>query len=148
MPDFAAMGERRRVCVGGDLFHPRIPDGARYVGRPGPGLPGSPFANRFRLRLMLHRQHPLRPYLDAAIGEVTGADVSGKLYDIAAPATPAVATAAFRLWLNDRPGLMERARVDLAGYDLACWCKLPAEGEPDFCHARVLLDIANGSNDA
>ncbi|MBN6819564.1 DUF4326 domain-containing protein [Methylobacterium organophilum] len=31
----------------------------------------------------------------------------------------------------------------LRGHDLACWCKLPAEGEPDHCHAAVLLELAN-----
>jgi hypothetical protein len=31
-------------------------------------------------------------------------------------------------------------RADLAGKDLACWCKL---GAP--CHADVLLEIANGT---
>lgn len=38
----------RRVRVGGDLFHPRIPDGAVYVGRAGPNLRRSPFHNPFR----------------------------------------------------------------------------------------------------
>ncbi|WP_433259298.1 DUF4326 domain-containing protein (plasmid) [Streptosporangium sp. CA-135522] len=33
---------------------------------------------------------------------------------------------------------------ELRGKDLACYCPLPAEGEPDHCHARILLDIANG----
>ena len=32
----------------------------------------------------------------------------------------------------------ERLRIDLAGKNLACWCK---PGEP--CHADVLLEIAN-----
>lgn len=31
----------------------------------------------------------------------------------------------------------------LRGKDLACTCPLPAEGEPDHCHARVLIDLAN-----
>jgi Domain of unknown function (DUF4326) len=35
-------------------------------------------------------------------------------------------------------------RAELAGRDLACWCMLPDEpGEPDVCHAAVLLAIAN-----
>ncbi len=33
---------------------------------------------------------------------------------------------------------MERARADLRGKNLACWCPL---GQP--CHADVLLEIAN-----
>jgi len=42
-----------------------------------------------------------------------------------------------------RPDLLERAQRELAGRDLACWCPLPAAGEPDLCHAAVLLDVAN-----
>lgn len=34
-------------------------------------------------------------------------------------------------------------RAELAGKDLACWCKVPAPGEPDICHGSVLLAIAN-----
>lgn len=34
-------------------------------------------------------------------------------------------------------------REALAGRDLACWCPLPVLGEPDICHAAVLIDIAN-----
>lgn len=38
---------------------------------------------------------------------------------------------------------VEDVRRELAGRDLACWCALPAPGEPDLCHAAVLLDLAN-----
>jgi hypothetical protein len=31
----------------------------------------------------------------------------------------------------------------LRGKNLACWCKLPTFGEPDVCHAAVLLELAN-----
>ncbi|WP_217235415.1 DUF4326 domain-containing protein [Streptomyces sp. AC555_RSS877] len=31
----------------------------------------------------------------------------------------------------------------LRGKDLACTCPLPAEGQPDHCHAAVLLKLAN-----
>lgn len=31
----------------------------------------------------------------------------------------------------------------LRGRDLACWCPLPAPGEPDWCHAAVLLTRAS-----
>lgn len=30
----------------------------------------------------------------------------------------------------------------LRGKDLACTCPLPEPGQPDHCHARVLLDLA------
>lgn len=33
----------------------------------------------------------------------------------------------------------------LAGRDLACWCPLPTPGQPDHCHAAVLLALASGS---
>lgn len=31
----------------------------------------------------------------------------------------------------------------LRGKDLACTCPLPAPGQPDHCHAAVLLELAN-----
>lgn len=37
---------------------------------------------------------------------------------------------------------LDDVRADLAGRDLACWCPLD---EP--CHADVLLDAANGSDE-
>ena len=43
----------------------------------------------------------------------------------------------------------EEIRRELGGRDLACWCPLPADGEPDHCHAAVLLIWANeGIGDA
>lgn len=34
-------------------------------------------------------------------------------------------------------------RRELRGKDLCCWCPLPERGEPDWCHAAVLLEVAN-----
>lgn len=34
-------------------------------------------------------------------------------------------------------------RDQLAGKNLACWCPLPEPGQPDWCHAAVLLRLAN-----
>jgi Domain of unknown function (DUF4326) len=48
----------------------------------------------------------------------------------------------YRGYLASRPELAAAARRDLAGRDLACWCPLPAPGEPDDCHAAVLLEAA------
>ena len=135
-----------RVKVEGDLFHGWIPGNAVYVGRAAPGLPPSKFANPFGLKRRFGRDHPLRPYLDAAVLEVTGIDPT---YDIITPGTARVSVAAYRLWVRDQPGLLAAIRAELAGRDLACWCALPAEGEPDICHAAVLLEIANeGDADA
>jgi hypothetical protein len=32
----------------------------------------------------------------------------------------------------------------LRGKNLACWCPLPEPGQPDNCHAAMLLELANG----
>ncbi|MET1028078.1 MAG: DUF4326 domain-containing protein [Dongiaceae bacterium] len=32
---------------------------------------------------------------------------------------------------------------ELRGKNLGCWCRLPAPGEPDLCHAALLLELAN-----
>jgi hypothetical protein len=48
------------------------------------------------------------------------------------------AVEAYRAHLEDNPKLADRARRELAGRDLMCWCppELP-------CHADVLLELAN-----
>ena len=48
------------------------------------------------------------------------------------------AVAFFLNWLKDRPELVERARRDLEGFDLVCWCPLDRA-----CHADVWLRLAN-----
>jgi hypothetical protein len=52
--------------------------------------------------------------------------------------------AAHHAWLR-RHGRhpIDLARSELRGKHLACWCGLPGEGEPDHCHAAILLRIAN-----
>lgn len=45
---------------------------------------------------------------------------------------------------QDRWHQHAKANIEsLRGKNLACWCPLPKEGEPDMCHAAVLLEIAN-----
>lgn len=44
-----------------------------------------------------------------------------------------------QMWLWN----MNRNVEGLRGKNLACWCPLPKDGEPDLCHAAVLLEIAN-----
>jgi hypothetical protein len=48
------------------------------------------------------------------------------------------AVALFRQYLADHPELVEAARRELAGKDLACWCKPGA-----LCHADIWLEVAN-----
>lgn len=43
-----------------------------------------------------------------------------------------------RRWLLAQPDLVERARRELAGHDLCCWCDLDVP-----CHADTLLEVAN-----
>lgn len=54
---------------------------------------------------------------------------------------PEKALELFRAHLAANPDLVARARAELAGRDLACWCPIPAAGEPDLCHAAVWLEI-------
>lgn len=42
-----------------------------------------------------------------------------------------------------RGGLLGLEPTRLTGRDLACWCSLPAEGRPDWCHGAILLAWAN-----
>ena len=51
-------------------------------------------------------------------------------------------------WRDIEYPSIEEIRAVLAGRDLACWCPLPEWPESDWCHARVLLEIANGEPDA
>jgi Domain of unknown function (DUF4326) len=84
------------VTVEGDLFHGRVPDGAVYVGRAAPGLPGSSWANRHRVGQcrICCQEH----------------DRSG-------------AVRAFAADLAGQPERRAAARAELAERDLACWCR-------------------------
>jgi hypothetical protein len=48
------------------------------------------------------------------------------------------AVATYRDFMNERPDLIEKARRNLRGKNLACFCRLD---QP--CHADVLLELAN-----
>lgn len=45
--------------------------------------------------------------------------------------------ARYEAWLRTQPDLIARARVELRGRDLVCWCS------PKACHADVLVRVAN-----
>jgi hypothetical protein len=104
----------RRVRVIGDLYHGRIPDGAIYVGRGAPGLPASRYANHHR---------------------------AGACRTCRAHHDQAGAVAAYSRDLDASPQLIDSARRELAGVDLACWCRL--DSRP--CHGDVLLIVAAGT---
>jgi len=51
----------------------------------------------------------------------------------------------YRAYLRDHPEIVEAVRRELAGRDLACWCRLTDEqGRRVPCHADVLLQVAAG----
>jgi hypothetical protein len=102
------------VRVIGDLFHGHVPVGAVYVGRAAPGLKRSRWAN----------PHPVGKPCKVCDGRAH---------------TRAEAIARFRWYLHSTPGLLDQARRELAGRDLACWCPLD-----EACHADVLLAAVNG----
>jgi hypothetical protein len=62
---------------------------------------------------------------------------AGPACDEASPTRRAGALADYAVHLAGRPDLIERARTELAGHDLACAC---APGVP--CHRDILLDVA------
>ncbi len=65
----------------------------------------------------------------------TGAKVGHQYF-----AVPSVedAVSIYRIYLDERPDLVEMAKRTLRGKNLACWCDPDAQ-----CHADVLLEIAN-----
>lgn len=96
----------------------RLPLNAKSVARPGPW--GNPFVVGRRL---LVEQYP---------------EGSKEGFGCSLLVTPEMAVALFREWSLCRQENVREIRATLAGFDLACWCKI---GDP--CHADVLLEIAN-----
>ncbi|PZG14331.1 DUF4326 domain-containing protein [Nonomuraea aridisoli] len=104
----------RRVRVEGDRYHGHVPEGAVYVGRAAPGLKASPYNS---------------PH---AVGG-KGCRVCGRIHE------RHEVMELYREHLRDHPELVEQARRELAGKDLACWCRPDQE-----CHADVLLSVTAG----
>ena len=79
------------------------------------------------------------PYVVGTIDHVTG--------EVITDADHAVRLFRERWFEGDDPAwkaTMREAAIDkLRGKNLACWCPLPKPGEPDICHAAVLMEIAN-----
>ncbi len=61
----------------------------------------------------------------------------GNPFKIRRDGTRAQVIAKHRAWIMERPDLQARARRELRGKVLACWCA------PLSCHGDVLLEIAN-----
>jgi hypothetical protein len=156
----------RRVKVEGDLFHGRVPGGAVYVGRPAPGLPGSPYANPFAVRRYgldesrrLFREHAAKALFvsnssqtsianwshGVAVVEAVPLDVAAHTDDIRAQMRAARNSLGWSLSTaeakTDIPHEVQHLGFELIGRDLACWCPLDAA----WCHADDLLAVASGA---
>lgn len=51
-------------------------------------------------------------------------------------------------WSEERRNWIREHIGELAGKDLACWCKPANPGQPDHCHASVLLELARKATEA
>jgi hypothetical protein len=137
-PNEAVRIQRRRTAGW------RAPAGAKYVGRGSkwgnpctqvryPALDGSEWEQEGRLGKTSGQRHAF-VHPDKTV-----------TWHLVKDATREQAVAMYRDWLDQRPDLAAAARTELAGLDLMCWCPLPEPGEPDHCHAAVLLELANAA---
>ena len=100
-------------------------------------------------RIQLSRARGYRKPEGAIV--VSRPSVFGNPFAVNATTTREQAVARYRDWIVNGHGSMattqrhelRRRLPELRGHDLACWCPLPEPGEPDVCHAAVLLELAN-----
>lgn len=107
----------------------RAPEHSTYVGRP------TRFGNPFRLIPAPHGGYVVVHTGSGAGVGTFATNIDARRY----------ATDAYRVWIT-QPEQAEQLRLFRAllhGRDLTCWCPLPAPGQPDHCHAAVLLELAN-----
>lgn len=102
----------------------------------------TPSSQPIRLRLSRGKGFNLQKMSRAANGlptvVVSRPSVWGNPFRAATPAERKQAVARFRAYAAKQPALRERARTELNGKNLACWCSLDGP-----CHADVWLEIAN-----
>lgn len=68
----------------------------------------------------------------------------GNPYPVSPEQTAAQVVEAFRACLLQwTPQQREEYLAPLRDRNLACWCPHPQPGQPDICHASVLLELAN-----
>lgn len=79
--------------------------------------------------------HCKRSPYDVYVGRPS---VWGNPFRMPSEAQRAETVARYRDWILTQPHLIERAKQELRGKRLACWCA------PKACHADVLAEIANG----
>ncbi|GGP55709.1 DUF4326 domain-containing protein [Streptomyces abikoensis] len=118
----------------------RAPDGAAYVGRPTRWA--NPFAvvpvsgHRWQLIDTGGRSRSLveEPQVFAEADRVFARLMAMRLFQLH--------IGALGIYRYDEQTMTDLRR-ELGGRDLVCWCPLPEPGETDYCHAAVLLEIAN-----
>jgi hypothetical protein len=111
----------------------RAPKHAVYVGRP------TRFGNPFTLAPAASRRGgPL---------DMWAVEYRGRRLGRWDDKTSARAEAADRYarWIREpeQADMRRLFRALLHGRDLTCWCPLPVAGQPDHCHAAVLISLAN-----
>ncbi len=75
-----------------------------------------------------------RPVAAVYVGRPT---VWGNPYPLKRGETRSEVIAKYREYLERNPAMIARARRELRGKDLVCWCA------PLACHADVLMEVAN-----
>jgi hypothetical protein len=102
----------------------KFPEGAVYVGRP--TIWGNPWTEEATLKSGLFKPECVRQVIvDQYRAWLGGHGLNSEEYGI------------YKTLENRRAEILRRL-PELRGKDLACWCK---EGE--FCHADILLELAN-----
>lgn len=103
----------------------RAPEGAVYVGR------GTRWGNPYKVT----KTGPDHTVIDSRTGGIiyaTRDETDARR----------VAVDWYRAWFASKPGLHAAVSRQLAGRDLMCWCPTPEPGDPDHCHAAVLMEFA------
>lgn len=109
----------KRVKVVGSYFRGQVPEGAVYVGRA--------FVHH---KISIYANPHVLPNKKGIGCRACG----GALHD------RDEVIALFRRHLDEHPEIVERARRELAGRNLACWCRPDEE-----CHADVWIEILTSS---
>jgi Domain of unknown function (DUF4326) len=84
---------------------------------------------------MSHVVHCKRAAFDVYIGRPSA---WGNPFKIGPDGTRAEVIAKYRAWLQAQPDMIRKAKAELRGKVLACWCY------PAACHGDVLAEVANG----
>lgn len=108
----------------------RAPDGAVYVGR------GTPWGNPWTVTECLEAGW--------ATTDVEARRVSAEFFrawlDGTLDGGPGPEGTS---WSQENRDWIREHVAELRGRDLMCWCPPPSPGQPDHCHAAVLLKLAN-----